>query len=70
MHNKANSVGCAKKLLGNNFAQRRHTGSFELCVLKYLTHHVVEVVGAACSVLEEGGIWFHITIQQAIKNLK
>lgn len=36
----------------------------------YLTCHVVEVVGAACSILEEGGIRFHVTIQQAIKNLK
>lgn len=38
--------------------------------LNYLTSHVVEVVGAAGSILEEGGIRFHVTIQQAIKNLK
>lgn len=38
--------------------------------LNYLTCHVVEVVGAACRILEEGGIRFHVTIQQAIKNLK
>lgn len=39
-------------------------------VLKYLTYHVVVVVGAACSILEERGIRIHVTIQQAIKNLR
>lgn len=36
----------------------------------YLTHHVVEVVGAAGSILEEGGIRRHVPIQQAIEKLK
>lgn len=39
-------------------------------VSEYLTCHVVEVVTAACSILEERGVWIHVTIQQAIKNLR
>lgn len=36
----------------------------------YLTLHVVEVVGATCGILEEGGVRVQITVQQTIKNLK
>lgn len=39
-------------------------------MFQYPTRQVVEVVCAACSVLEKGGVGVQVTVQQAIKNLK